>query len=381
VPALAAIRRKGALLRTTATLSILLSLCATLDAEPRAKNVILFVGDAAGIPTLNAAGIYARRPQGLFIQRMPHIGLMETSSASEWVGDSASTMTAMVTGQKTHNAVLSQSDSAVSGKMDGKPLKTILEYAEERGLATGVVTNSPLTGATPAACYAHVNDRLKCGEIWRQAFHPSYGDGADVMIGAGRNTIEENAKTSGFDWRATARQNGYVLHDKLEPVASGSRRHVFLLEGVDFDLEYGARIAIDVLSRSPKGYFLMVESDLHANDVERCMLRTVAFDALIERTARREKDTLLIFAADHSYDLRVVSGVKAELLLSRELKAPSAAVRVGDTHTGEDVLVAARGPGAARVRGCFANTELFSIMMTAYGWKPERDMERQAPAN
>ena len=38
-------------------------------------------------------------------------------------------------------------------------------------------------------------------------------------------------------------------------------------------------------------------------------------------------------------------------------------------HTGEAVLVAAQGPGAQRVRGYMANTDLFGVMMDAYGWK------------
>jgi alkaline phosphatase len=40
-----------------------------------------------------------------------------------------------------------------------------------------------------------------------------------------------------------------------------------------------------------------------------------------------------------------------------------------DGHTGEEVVVAAQGPGAGRVRGFIANTDLFHIMMAAYGWK------------
>jgi alkaline phosphatase len=42
-----------------------------------------------------------------------------------------------------------------------------------------------------------------------------------------------------------------------------------------------------------------------------------------------------------------------------------------NSHTGEEVLVAAQGPGAERVRGYMANTDLFSVMMRAYGWPME----------
>ncbi len=126
----------------------------------RSSRCAAALGDGTGPSTVNAAGIHGYgKPVSLYIENMPYIGLSETSSASNWVCDSAAGMTAIVTGQKTHNGVLSQSAAAQRGVKDGQPLKTILEYAEEHGLATGVVSNSSMADATPAACYAHVNDR------------------------------------------------------------------------------------------------------------------------------------------------------------------------------------------------------------------------------
>src|SRR5262245_15089645 len=137
--------------------------------DGRAKNVILFLADAGGIPTLHAASIYAHgAPQSLYIHGMPHVALSETSAASRWVTDSAAGMTAIVTGTKTQNGVIAQSAAAERGRRDGDPLKTILEYAEERGLSTGVITNSSVLSATPAATYAHVNDRSNEVDIFRQ---------------------------------------------------------------------------------------------------------------------------------------------------------------------------------------------------------------------
>ena len=88
---------------------VFLLLAASLFAQQRAKNVILFLGDAGGLSTLNAASIHGyKEPRSLYIQRMPHIGLSETSSTDSWVTDSAAGMTAIVTGRKTANGVLSQ---------------------------------------------------------------------------------------------------------------------------------------------------------------------------------------------------------------------------------------------------------------------------------
>jgi alkaline phosphatase len=279
-------------------------------------------------------------------------------------------MTAIVTGEKTQNGVLSQSDSAVEGQKDGRTLKTVLEYAEEHGLSTGVVSNGPITDATPAACYAHVNDRGKTAEIMAQVFSPRSGDGVDVMIGAGRDEILRATAERGLDLDAEARRHGYELQSSLAAVGPEARRLIVLLDDGPFDLGTATEIALRILSRNRRGYFLMVESDLHADDPALAFRRTVELDGVIERTARtvNEKDTLVIFSADHSFDLRLRSGKKGESLLAHP-EAAEPSIRTEDSHTGEEVVVAARGPGAERVRGFFPNTYLFHVMMTAYGWE------------
>ncbi len=342
---------------------------ASVEAGSTAKNVILFVGDAGGLPTISAAAAEAGRPQQLFIQHMPWIGLMDTSSSDEWVADSAATMTAMVTGEKTRNGVLSQSAGRAQ---DARVLKTILEYAEDHGLSTGVVSNGSVTDATPAACYAHVHDRGQTGAIMAQVFSPRSGDGVDVLIGAGRAEILRAAVQSGLDLDGEARRHGYDTPLSLQAASPDARRLIVLLDDEEFDVGAATDLALRVLSRNGKGYFLMVESDLHANDPARAFRRTVELDRIIERTARtvNERDTLVVFSADHSFDLRVVEGRKGESLLAHA-GTTDAAVRVEDSHTGEEVVVAARGAGAERVRGFFPNTHLFEIMMAAYGWTPD----------
>lgn len=362
--------------------TFLLALTAPALAQERpARNVILFLGDAGGIPTINAASIYGyNEPRRLFLQNMPYIALAETASASAWVTDSAAAMTAIVTGYKTHNGVIAQSDSAVRKLQDGTPLKTILEYAEERGLSTGVVSNSSAASATPAACYAHVNDRSKTGEIFAQVLKPGFGDGVDVIIGAGREEIFEETRKLGLDLEAELTAKGYALHDSLEGVGPGAHRVVALFSKGDFDLDAATQLAIDILSRNPKGFFLMVESDLHTANIVRGLERTVALDRIIQRTAERagSDNTLILFTADHSYGFRVHDGKKGEALLAPAEKALETDdleivylqnIRREDDHNAEEVLVAAQGPGAQRVRGILSNTDLFHIMMAAYGWQ------------
>lgn len=361
-------------------LFLLLAITPSFSAERRAKNVILFLGDAGGIPTLNAASIYGHnQPRKLFIQNMPHIALSETSSADDWVSDSAAGMTAIVTGSKTRNGVIAQSDTAVRGRKDGEPLKTILEYAEERGLSTGVVSNSSVASATPAACYAHANDRRKIGEIFAQILSPRFGDGVDVIIGPGRAQILKATQALELDLMSALPAKGHKLYDSLDAIPRDARRAVALFDNDDFDLALATQRAIEILSRNPKGFFLMVESDLHTENLVRGLERAVAFDGIIRQTAERvADDTLILFTADHSYDFRIHDGDKDKSLLSAaEKQQPTndvdsirfENVRRDDDHTAEEVLVAARGLGAERVRGILANTDLFHVMLAAWGWK------------
>ncbi len=355
-------------------------------AERRAKNVILFIGDAAGLPVISLASAYKGQPQSLFIQHMSNIGLMDTSAASLWVTDSAAAMTAIVTGEKTQNGVISQSASAVRGKKDGETLKTILEYAEEHGLSTGVITNDVVTGATAAACYSHSNDRRKAGEIFAQLLKPRYGDGVDILIGTAGKVLASGSAAAGSDIEAGLRARGYMVVTSLDDLQPATRRAIVLLGSVDFDLEKAVRQTTGILSRNPKGFFLMVESDLHTERLKRGLDRTLLFDGIIERTVRAApKKTLVLFSADHSFDTRLRAGTKGESLLPPEpavipaAPAPKPAIRVEGGHTGEEVLVAAQGPGAERVKGFFPNTQLFRIMMAAYGWSPSPKARANSP--
>ncbi len=363
-----------------ALIAFLLLPVALSAAESHARNVILFLADAGGTSTIAAASLYGYgEPRHLFIQRMPYIALSDTATASQIVTDSAAGMTAIVTGQKTQNGVLSQSASAVKGKVDGEPLTTILEHAERHGLSTGVITNDAVTGATPAALYAQVNDRAKTAEIFRQAFAPRYGDGVDVMIGAGRASIAKAMADVNTDMESFATQKGRPLLSDLSQIPRNATRAIVLLDSADFDLATAVDAATRILSRNRKGYFLMVECDVHTDKIRRGLDRLVTFDRLIERTARTTRpDTLVLFTADHSFDLRLRGGQLRQPLLdgldAAEAAAPKGPIRIpslrmDNGHTGEAVLVAAQGPGAQRVRGYMSNTDLFGVMMDAYGWK------------
>lgn len=350
--------------------------------EPKAKNVILFLADAGGVPSVHAASLLGYgEPLKLHVQQWPNLGLSETSPVDNFVSDSANGMSAIMTGVKTRNGVISQSPAAVRGKTDGAATKTLLEYAEERGLRTGVVTSQSIADATPAATYAHSNDRNKWGEIFQQAFKPRFGDGVDVLFGAGRKKIGEQLAAAGTGFDQISKAHDRPIYAQLDAAHQANARPVVVAD--EMDVRAATLRALDLLQKSPKGYLLVVEWDAHTDDPKEGLQNIVDFDKLIAEIQGRVdlKDTLLVFTADHSFGLQVDGGRRGEPLLEgydawKAAEKDEDVIRlknvmVNRTHTGEEVVALATGAGAQSVRGYFPNTQLFKIMMDAWGWKAD----------
>ncbi|HUK62896.1 MAG TPA: alkaline phosphatase, partial [Dongiaceae bacterium] len=117
-----------------------------------AKNVILFVGDGMGIATVTAARILEGQQRGatgeenlLSFEKLPYTAFSKTYEVDFQVGESAGTITALMTGVKTRAGVLGIDESAMRGDFAGTKaasVPTLLERAEDKGLWTGVVTTT-----------------------------------------------------------------------------------------------------------------------------------------------------------------------------------------------------------------------------------------------
>ena len=134
-----------------------IGLADTAQAEP--KYVIFLIGDGMGPEQVRAAGMYANgEPGTLFFETFPYSGELTTHSADGTITDSAAAGTALATGMKVSNGVISM---AIPG--DGSELETLLEYSKAQGKSTGLITTCRWNAATPAAFGAHEPSRNNTG--------------------------------------------------------------------------------------------------------------------------------------------------------------------------------------------------------------------------
>jgi alkaline phosphatase len=336
--------------------------------ERPARNVILFVGDGMGVSTVTAARILEGQRRGdtgeenqLAFDALPHVALSKTYNVDAQVSDSASTMTAMVAGVKTVTGVLGVDESIRRGdhtSVEGSRVVTILEEAERRGLATGVVSTARITHATPAGCYAHAPFRFweddsrmteaaradRFPDIARQLVEFPVGDGIEVALGGGRRHFKPEGEADPEDperpgrrldgrdltaeWVAAREGAVYVWNrDQLAGIDRDRTRHLLgLFEPSDMNWETDrasdeagepslaemTEVAIDLLARDPDGFFLMVEGGRidhghHAGNAHRALVDTIAMsDAVrvaMEKTSA--EDTLIVVTADHSHTLTI----------------------------------------------------------------------------
>ncbi len=289
---------------------------------PRAKNVIVFLGDGMSIPTIAAAHILLGQRQGkdgesarLAFETLPYTALSRTYETDAQTPDSAGTMTAIMTGVKTKAGFISVTQAAERAdcaSSRGQETLTALELAELAGLSTGAVTTTKITHATPAATYGHLPERNwesdvdvaqspkggDCIDFARQLVEQPFGDGLEVALGGGRENFmlptqrdpEETGRPGKrldqrdliAQWSARPGASYVWNKEQFDKVDISSTQHLlglFERSHMRFDhdrlnpppAETGriaadepsladmTRTALKLLKKNPKGYFLMVE--------------------------------------------------------------------------------------------------------------------------
>lgn len=330
----------------------------------RARNVILFVGDGMSLPTVAAARILDGQRKGLpgegnllSWERFPDTAFSRTYNTDSQVPDSAGTMSAMATGVKTRYGVISVGPQAPRYDCEAgraAPLLTLWELAAASGMATGVVTTTKVTHATPAATFAHVADRnwendtlmakapgtAACTDIARQMVESAYGTGPDVLLGGGRgnfmpstqpdpeypdrNGVRSDGRDLVAEWQARHPGGVYAWNAAQLAAAPPAAPLLGLFEPAELhyvhdaaqdragapDLAAMTRAAISHLQAQGKGYVLLVEGALidyahHEGNAWRALDETIAMSEAVAAAdaVTSPDDTLILVTADHSHTL------------------------------------------------------------------------------
>src|SRR3954454_19420480 len=185
----------------------------------KAKNVILFIGDGMAPAHRTAArilskGIAEGKARGkLAIDDMPHMALVATAGSDSIITDSANSASAYATGHKSAVNAMGVYADRTASPFDDPRVETVTSLAKRKlGLAVGIVTNTEIEDATPAAMVAHTRRRAAYDEIVEQYFAAR----PDVLMGGGAaNFLPQSAPASkrrdDVDYVAKFRDAGYPV--------------------------------------------------------------------------------------------------------------------------------------------------------------------------
>lgn len=317
------------------------------------KNIILLIGDGMGVAQV-FSGITANHGR-LFLGNCKYIGFSKTQSADNFITDSAAGGTALASGVKTYNGGLGVD-------VNKNPVKTILEKAEEQGVATGLVSSSSITHATPASFIAHQPSRKMYEEIAADFLKTDI----DVFIGGGSDNF--NKREDKRDLLNDLKQKGYTVEFDINDIAKVKKGKLagltapFHNPGVDLRgdmLPIATETAINILQQNKKGFFLMVEgSEIdwggHKGSTIQIVNEMLDFDKVIGKAlefAAKDGETLIVITADHETGGMGITGGNFS---SGMVKAGY----VTGGHTGVMVPVFAYGPGAEEFIGMMDNTDV-----------------------
>ena len=316
----------------------------------RVKNVILFVGDGMTIANRTTArvlskGITEGKYQGrLAFDDMPNTAMIGTSGSDSLITDSANSMSAYTTGHKTAVNAMGVYVSRATDNLSHPKVETIAELIKRNTkMAVGIVSDAELQDATPAAVVAHTRRRADKQYIADQL----KASGAEVILGGGSayfypQSVKGSKRKDEQNLVDSFKADGYQLaFTKQELLAASQNKSTKKLFGVFHpdnmdgsldrlylkkntveqypnqpDLTEMTQSAIDVLSRNPNGFFLMVEAALidkfnHPLDWERAAFDTIMLSNAVQIAkdfAKTHPDTLIIVTPDHTHS-GSISGV------------------------------------------------------------------------
>jgi alkaline phosphatase len=333
------------------------------DKQPTAKNIIFLIGDGMGLHQVYAA--YTINGGSLEMMRATHVGLQTNFSANRYITDSAASGTALACGKKTKNGMIGM-DTARN------ELESILKVAERNGMATGLVSTSAITHATPASFIANEKSRNNYEAIAADFLNTDI----DVFIGGGLDHFSK--REDGRDLTRELEEKGYTVLTDLNQVGAHTSGKLAaltapvhnpnMLEGREDMLPFVTGKALELLNADADGFFVMIEGSQidwggHANDEAYMLQETLDFDKAVKVAldfAEQDGETLVVVTADHETGGMMILNGNFE-----EKKVETMFTTGG--HTWIMLPVFAYGPGAELFTGVYDNTDFKAKFMQALG--------------
>ncbi|XP_072818237.1 intestinal-type alkaline phosphatase-like isoform X2 [Vicugna pacos] len=331
--------------------------------QTAAKNLIIFLGDGMGVPTVTATRILKGQMSGkpgpetpLAMDQFPYLALSKTYNVDRQVPDSAGTATAYLCGVKANYRTIGVSAAARYNQCNttqGNEVTSVMNRAKKAGKSVGIVTTTRVQHASPAGTYAHTVNRnwysdadlsadaktQGCQDIATQLINNM---DIDVILGGGRkymfpegtpdpeypqdanqNGVRKDKRNLVQEWQAKQQGAQYVWNRSALMQASNDPSVTHLMGLFEpADMKYEAQrdltkdpslaemteAALRLLSRNPLGFYLFVEGGRidhghHDGIAYMALTEAVMFDTAIDKANQltSEKDTLILVTADHSH--------------------------------------------------------------------------------
>lgn len=315
------------------------------------KNVILLIGDGNGLSQISSAVL--ANNGALSVTQLKSIGFIKTQSADDFTTDSAAAGTALATGQKTNNRAIG-TDSV------RKPIPNILEILQKRNFSTGVITTDEITGATPAAFYAHTEERSNTEGISKDLFKSKL----NLFVGGGASIFEKTSLSSKFKLLNSVKDLQTVTNDTVGVFISQSRVPS-VLEGRGELLADATKYSLEFLNKKNKPFFLMIEgaqidSFGHVNNAAGIVAETIDFDTAITQAlmfADKNEGTLVIITADHETSgFAIPQGNVKKHKIEGDF--------ITNDHTATMVPIFSYGPHSQDFQGVYENNEVFHKILS-----------------
>lgn len=310
------------------------------------KNVILLIGDGNGLTQISSSVL--ANGGDLTLTQLKSIGFLKTQSADDFTTDSAAAGTALATGTKTNNR-------AIGVDAQDNSIKNIAELLNENGFNSGCITTDDITGATPAAFYAHRKDRSDEAGIISDLSKSKLS----LLVGGGANALEGRIAQMGF---FTLESIGGIAQSKEKRIAHFISKDDVpsILEGRGPVLAEATKNGLAFLKAKNAPFFLMVEgakidSYGHENYVPGIVSEGIDFDRAITEALKFADvtgNTLVVITADHETSgFSMPQGNLENGMIEGDFTTHD--------HTGTMVPLFAYGPHSQEFQGVYENTEVY----------------------